>query len=415
MRILVITQYFWPENFRINDLCQELVRRGHAVTVLTGKPNYPSGELFSEYKNNPAGYNEYMGCKIIRVPITMRGQGSGLKLAINYISYVISGSILGYLKLRKQNFDVAFVYEPSPVTVCLPAIFFKRLKDIPIILWVQDLWPETLEAVGIIKSSNLLKMIGYLVKFIYNRCDLILGQSKAFHDGIAHYCDDKNKIRYLPNWSEAFVLSNAYIEPVEVIKKDNATFKILFAGNIGEAQDFSSILNAIKIIKNKGIHIKLFVVGEGRALAQIKQEISESDLQESVLLFGRYPLESMPNFFASVDALLVSLKVSPVFSMTIPSKIQSYMAAGKPILTMLTGEGSRIVDEAQCGVTAASGDYNQLANNMITMSNFSPEKLEELGKNAKAYAHKEFERDALIAQLESWFEEVAELSKEKKK
>ncbi|MBE0471046.1 MAG: glycosyltransferase family 4 protein [Methyloprofundus sp.] len=413
MRILVVTQYFWPENFRINDLCQELVRRGHEVTVLTGKPNYPSGTLFPEFKGSPEKFSEYKGSDVIRVPTTMRGQGSGRKLVVNYISYVLSASIIGFFKLRKKKFDVTFVYEPSPVTVCLPAIFYKKLKGTPVVFWVQDLWPETLEAVGVVKSPKLLKLVGHMVKFIYNRCDLVLGQSKAFYDGIARYCNDKKKIGYLPNWSEEFVLSHAKIDAVELIKNDHSKFKILFAGNIGEAQDFPSIIKAMKILKERGLDAKLFVVGDGRAFSQIKQEISELGLEYSIVLFGRYPLESMPNFFEAVDALLVSLKDSPVFSMTIPSKIQSYMKAGKPILTMLSGEGSRVVDEAHCGLIADSGDYSQLANNMFTMATFSHEKLETLGKNAKAYAGKEFDRDTLISQLESWFEEVAELSKEK--
>ena len=408
MRILIVTQYFWPENFRINDLVEELVKRGYEVTVLTGKPNYPSGELFSEYKANPNDFNEYKGCRVVRVPVTLRGQGSGRKLVTNYISYVLSTSTIGFFKLRKQKFDVTFVYEPSPVTVCLPAIFYKKLKGTPVVFWVLDLWPETLEAIGVVKSPRILSWVGKLVRFIYNRCDLVLGQSKAFYQGISQYCGDKSKIRYFPSWSESVFLESSTSDVKALMK--GGSFKVLFAGNVGEAHDFSSILAAAEIIQKQNCHIQLVVVGDGRAFDGVKQQVKEKDLTDVVILLGRFPLEDMPAFYSAVDALLVTLKESKAFSMTIPGKVQSYMAAGKPILTMLSGEGSRVVEEAQCGLTANSGDYHQLASNMIEMSVFSEEKLVEFGVNSKAYATKEFDRDRLISQLELWFKEVSENS-----
>lgn len=416
MHILIVTQYFWPENFRINDLAEELVKRGHQVTVLTGKPNYPAGELFPEFKASPQNFKEYKGCKIVRVPITMRGQGSGLKLVTNYLSYVLSASVLGFFKLRKENFDVIFVYEPSPVTVCLPAIFFKKLKGIPVVFWVLDLWPETLEAIGVVKSPRILSWVGKLVSFIYNRCDLVLGQSKAFYNGIAQYCDDKSKIQYFPSWSEdVFALSESESESESIVHVDELDctdcFKIIFAGNVGAAQDFPSILSAAKIIKEQGTNIKIFILGDGRAFEFVKSAVIEKEVSDVVVLLGRYPLEAMPSFYATADALLVTLKESKAFSMTIPGKVQTYMEAGKPILTMLSGEGSRIVEEAGCGLIANSGDFQQLANNMTEMANCSQKQLAEFGTNAKVYAQKEFDRDRLIDQLESWFKELAEKSK----
>jgi glycosyltransferase involved in cell wall biosynthesis len=406
MRILIVSQYFWPENFRINDLVDELVNRGHDVTILTGKPNYPSGELFAEFQESPEKFSEYRGCRVVRVPITMRGQGSGRKLVTNYLSYVLSASFIGYWRLRKEEFDVSFVYEPSPITVCLPAIFFKKMKGVPVVFWVLDLWPETLEAVGVVKSPKILGWVGKLVKFIYNRCDLVLGQSQAFHAGIAKYCDDETKIKYFPSWSEA-VFSSNNISSVKELERHEGAFKILFAGNIGEAQDFPSILNAIEIIKAKKINVKFFIVGDGRAFEWVQSEIVNRGLEKYLYLLGRYPLESMPDFYASADALLVSLKANPVFAMTIPGKVQSYMAAGKPVLTMLSGEGSRVVEEANCGYVAKSGDVEVLAKNIMHMTTLSQNDLAVLGENAKRYADKEFDRDKLITQLEDWFLELS--------
>lgn len=378
------------------------------MTVLTGKPNYPSGTLFPEYQRAPKAFNDYQGSRVVRVPIVMRGQGNGLKLILNYISYALSASALGIWQLRKERFDVIFVFQLSPVTIALPAILYRFLFKKPIIMWVQDLWPETLEAIGVVKSPSVLSAVGKLVSFIYNRCDLVLGQSKAFYEGIARYCSDREKIRYFPNWAESVFLDKLD-QHIESMQNYNG-FKVLFAGNVGEAQDFPAIIETAKQLKTMQVNAKFFVVGDGRHFAWVEQEIKSQDLEDYVILLGRYPLEAMPSFYACSDALLATLKESPAFSMTVPSKIQSYMAAGKPILTMLTGEGSRVVSEAVCGLVADSGDANTLAVNIQKMSSMSHEQLISLGVNARHYAAREFDRDRLISQLESWFVEVVDVT-----
>ncbi len=406
MRVLVVSQYFWPENFRINDLCSELVKRGHKVTVLTGKPNYPDGVAYPEFIENPLKYSRFEGAKIIRVPMVARGQGSSLKLFFNYISFAFSASLWGWIKLRKIDFDVTFVFEPSPITVGLPAIWLRKTRKIPVIFWVLDLWPETLEAVGVIKSRFLLCLVGKLVSFIYRRCDLILGQSKSFLDGIALYCDKTEKIKYFPNWPEGIFSINT-IQRVEAIAKFDGTFKVLFAGNIGEAQDFPSILAAAAVLKNSNASIKIFIVGDGRMMLWVKQQIEERGLQDFVCLMGLHPLEMMPSFYASADALLVSLKESRVFSMTVPGKVQSYMMAEKPILAMLDGEGALAINEANAGYTCCAEDHEALAKNILAMSKLSKDELQKFGVNAKSYAQREFDRSRLISQLEQWFSGVA--------
>jgi len=409
MRILVVTQYFWPENFRINDLCAELVLRGHDVTILTGKPNYPDGVVFGAYKNKPSEFCQYQGCEVIRVPMIARGENA-IHLILNYLSFALTASLNGAFKLRKRKYDIIFVYEPSPITVGLPAIYLKILKKAPVVFWVLDLWPETLEAVGVVKSPKVLMIIGKLVSFIYNRCDLILGQSKSFINSIENYCDDKEKIRYFPSWAEDLFLSESVPTINDVaIFEDN--FKVLFAGNIGESQDFPAIVKAVEILKTKKSNVKLFIVGDGRAFSWLKSQIKEKNLENYIYLLGRHPLEMMASFYASADALLVSLKENKVFAMTIPGKVQSYMAAGKPILSMVDGEGNRVIEEAKCGYTSKSGDYESLANSMMRMSRLAQENLEPLGINAKEYSLKEFDRDKLISQLEVWFLDIMENKK----
>jgi glycosyltransferase involved in cell wall biosynthesis len=408
MKILIVTQYFWPENFRINDLCLELIQRGHSVSVLTGKPNYPTGEVFPEFSDNPKKYDIYNGCQITRVPMIARGKSSQLKLIANYVSYVISASVVGGWTLRKEDFDVIFVYEPSPVTVCLPAIFIKKFRKIPIVLWVLDLWPETLEAVGVVKSPKLLRYIGKLVSFIYKHCDLILGQSKAFSEDIAFYAGTYDKVRYFPSWSENMFFQKDVVRD-KVLENNKDSFNLLFAGNIGDAQDFPAVLDAFEIIKLSAIRVKLFIVGDGRAFGWLKSEVKVRKLDNLVCLLGRHPLEKMPSFYQAADALLVSLKNSGVFSKTIPAKVQSYMAAGKPIVSMLSGEGARVIVEAKCGYTAESGDSSKLAENILAMAALSDERLSILGENAYNYASHNFNRDKLITQLEEYFHKVSKL------
>ena len=410
MQILIVTQYFWPESFRINDLCCELASRGHKVTVLTGKPNYPSGNLNEEFKHSPEKFDSYNGISIVRVPLFLRGQNSAIKLVLNYFSYALSASVFGAWKLRKKEFDIIFVFEPSPVTVGLPAVFLKFIKKNPLVFWVQDLWPDTLEYVGVVKSKVVLRAVGKLVSFIYNRSDLILGQSRSSLAEIKKYCSFSSKVNYFPNWSEDIFLNknSSYVEEITNFKD---YFKVLFAGNIGEAQDLILITKAVSLLKDQNIKVKLFIVGEGRSLIALKNEVNKRKLNKYIVFLGRHPLESMPSFYNSADALLVSLKNTPVFSVTIPSKIQSYMAARKPILTMLSGEGSKIVEEAGCGYIASSGDYKKLALNVINMSKLSSDELKEMGTKARRYSDIEFNRDKLISQLEGWFIELLNNSK----
>jgi colanic acid biosynthesis glycosyl transferase WcaI len=411
MRILVVTQYFWPESFRINDLVEELVNRGHDVIILTGKPNYPGGKVFLDFKKCPESFNDYKGAQIIRVPMFARGNGK-ISLLMNYFSYSLAASVLGLWKLRKKEFDVVFICQLSPIFLALPGVLYKKIYRTPIAMWVLDLWPDSLESVGVVKSKFILSTVGKFVRFIYKHCDLILGQSKAFYNGISKSCDDKNKIKYFPSWSEPVFLNSNGRTDNTLMETD--AFKVLFAGNVGEAQDFPAIISAAEEVKLQGKNIKIFVVGDGRAFESIRKEVSSRGLSDFVVLLGRFPLEKMPIFYDAADALLVSLRESQAFAMTIPGKVQSYMVAGKPILTMLSGEGSRVVDEAQCGLTAKSGDYKALAMNMIKLSEYPKELRYELGQNAKAYSKKEFNRDTLITQLEAWFEEISTVTKREK-
>ncbi len=383
---------------------QELVRRGHDVSVLTGYPNYPSGEIFKDFRDTPDAYSDFSGARVHRVPLAARGKGS-LRLVLNYLSFMLSASLLGPWRLRGQSFDVIFVFEPSPVTVGIPAIVLGKLKAAPVVFWALDLWPETLAAVGVVRSRYLLATIGRLVRFIYNRCELVLGQSKGFIGSIAKYCDDKKKIRYFPSWAEEVYTHEAGQLASEVPVQEGS-FNVLFAGNIGEAQDFPAVLDAAERLKDDPA-IRWLIVGDGRMTDWVTQEVIRRGLEKCVLLLGRFPFERMPSFYAHADVLLVSLKADPVFSLTIPGKIQSYLMSGIPLVGMLDGEGANVISEARAGSVCAAGDSIGLAQAVQELSVMPGNERLILGKNGRAYAKQEFDRDTLMDRLESWFDEVS--------
>lgn len=404
MRLLILSQYFWPENFRINDLVSELARRGHEITVLTGKPNYPDVRFFPEFLAHPEKFCTYEGTRIVRVPIVSRGSGK-LKLMLNYASFALSATLFGILLLRRERFDVMFVFEPSPVTVGLPAIAFRRLKRLPLAFWVLDQWPETLDAVGVVKSKTALRLIGTLVSLIYTRCDLILAQSKGLVTQIGKYCRNQGQIAYFPNWVESDYRTDVSLAAAEVPIR-NGSFNVLYAGNIGEAQDFPSILDAAEALADHS-NIRWLVVGDGRVAGWVKQEVIRRGLQEHVILLGRYSADRMLSFFQHADALLVTLKSDPIFSMTIPGKVQSYLAAGIPILAMLDGEGARVIQDANAGFVCPAGDSRALADAVVRMAGLTSTERQAMGERGRAYSRLEFDRDALFDKLEVWLLELS--------
>jgi len=411
VKILIVTQYFWPENFRINDLTQELVKRGHSVTVLTGIPNYPSGRVFDAYRQNPMSFGRYNGATVWRVPMLARGHGA-VRLFFNYLSFVIGACLCGPWRLRGQHADVIFVFEPSPVTVGLPAVMLGRIKHAPVVFWALDLWPETLVAMGVVRSPRVLGWVGYLVKFIYDRCTLVLGQSRGFLASIAKYCSDTQKIRYFPSWAEE-VFNEPDLVPAPEVPAQEDVFNVLFAGNIGEAQDLPAVLDAAESLRHNTA-IRWLIVGDGRKSDWLQEEVLRRGLQASMLLLGRFPVERMPSFYAHADALLVSLKKDPVFSMTIPGKVQSYLMAGIPIVGMLDGEGAKVISEANAGLVCAAGDSGGLAAAVLQMAAMGAVQRHQLGVNGRAFAKKEFGRSLLIDRLETLLLEAFLLYRQEK-
>jgi glycosyltransferase involved in cell wall biosynthesis len=403
LRILIVSQYFWPEDFRINDLAQGLVKIGHEVTVLTGKPNYPSGRFFDGYSFWGRSRDMFAGIKVIRVPLVPRGHGGAARLAVNYVSFALFAGLFGPL-LCRGSFDVIFVYEPSPVTVGLPGLIMKAVKKAPLIFWVQDLWPESLSATGAVKSKWILNRIASLVSFIYQGCDRVLVQSRAFVDRVRALGAPSGRVLYYPNSAEE-LYRPVLRGPVPGSRALPDGFRVMFAGNIGAAQSFETILAAAETLRDHH-EIHWLILGDGRQLSWVQEEVARRGLLHCVHLLGRYPVESMPDWFAQADVLLVTLKKDPIFALTIPSKLQSYMACGRPILAALEGEGARVVEEARAGIVVAAEDASAMAKAVLQLSLMPPLEREAMGQNGRRYFLQEFDRDTLLVRLDSWMRDL---------
>ena len=401
MKILILTQYFWPENFRINELSEELVKLGHEITVLTGYPNYPEGEISKDFLNNKKKFNEYKGTKIIRVPILARGKGR-FKLTLNYLSFLFNSILIGYFKLYKKDFDLIFTFQVSPITIGITSAFFSSIKNCPSVFWVLDLWPDTLVALNIIKKKWQIKFFKFFVNWIYSRCDIILAQSKNLLYEIRKYPSVRRNAFYFPSWGEHNLFKKDIKPAKEVLETDK--FTILFAGNIGKAQDFPNILKSVIELKNKKVdNFRILIIGEGSEKDWLIKQIKEYELQDYFEIHKGDAFEKMPSYFLHADALLVSLLNKEVFNKTIPGKVQFYLSSGIPIIGMLGGEGAEVIRKSNSGFLCESGEYIKLSKIIKKITLMNKKDLKKLGQNGIDFSKKEFLKSKLIKKLEKIF------------
>lgn len=398
MNILIVTQYFWPEVFIINDLARKLKEHGHVVTVVTGKPNYPEGDIFPGYSAGGT-LREYFAdmVEVVRVPLWPRGRGGARNLVLNYVSFVLSGIALMPWLLRERKFDAILVFAPSPITQVIPAILLKWLKRSHLAVWVQDLWPESLSATGFVRDTRLLRVVGWMVRGIYAFCDTLLLQSRAFLDPVARYAS-RGKLVYYPN-SIALHADEATSVDVSpnLLDELERNFSVVFAGNIGAAQAIETVVDAANRLKHeKGIRIVL--VGSGSRLEWVRERKGAMGL-DNLILAGRFPMEAMPQIFERASALLVSLKDEEIFSYTIPSKVQAYLAAGKPIIASLRGEGARVVTEAGAGQACEPENAEALVSSILAIKAMSPAEREGVGAAGRRYFNEHFDMDRQVDRL----------------
>lgn len=401
MKVLIVGQYFWPETFRINEVAQSLKTLGCEVTVLTGQPNYPSGVVGEGYKAASVRTQCHEGLTICRVPLVPRGNGSALRLILNYLSFVLSACAFGPWLLRKQRFDIIFVYAMSPIVQVIPASWFAFLKDAKLVAWVQDLWPESLSATGFIHNKKLLKLVGVVVRWIYRRCDLLLVQSIAFIPPVMAMAG-KTPVKYHPNPGESAPNQVQSHSPPALALLPG--FNVVFAGNLGTVQALGTVLNAAELLlPHSGV--RMVLVGSGSRSAWLQKEVTLRGLT-NVQLPGRYAAEDMPGILAQASVLLVSLMRDPIMSLTVPSKVQAYLAAGKPIIASLDGEGARVVEESGAGMSCVAEDAAALAAAILTLKTLPLDQLQQMGVSGQAYYKQHFDPAMLATKLIQHFSKL---------
>ncbi|WP_201745406.1 glycosyltransferase family 4 protein [Alteribacter lacisalsi] len=406
--ILVISQYFYPEQFRINDMCEEWVERGYKVTVVTGIPNYPHGKFFKGYNFFKRRKENYKGMEIIRLPIIPRGNNS-LFLAMNYLSFVISGYL--WKLFTRVKADHVFIFEVSPMTQALPGVWYAKKRNIPCYLYVQDLWPENVEIVTGITNRKIIGPIEKMVNYIYRNCDRIFATSKSFVRSIQQRGVPDHKIEFWPQYAEDFY-EKLESTSISEIPDDNA-FNVIFAGNIGNAQGLDILPKTAEILKQKKRNIRFNVVGDGRYKNELISEVEKRNVREMFNFIPRQPATRIPEFMAASDAAFLCLTNNRLFEMTIPAKLQSYMACGAPIIASADGEVKRIINESESGFCSEAGNAESLAENLLRIAELNDADLNQLGHNAKRYYDSNFNKEKLLDHMDQKFNEELKLGGEK--
>lgn len=400
MKILFVCQYFYPEVFRGNDIAFHWAEEGHEVHVVCGVPNYPKGKFFEGYGLFKKRHEVVNGVKVTRLPIVPRGNNK-IMLMLNYFSYLVVAWVWMLFHAIGHRYDRVFVQQLSPVMMSAPGVLYKKLRGVPLYTWVLDLWPESLTAAGGINNKYVLGFFRYFVKSEYKHSDKILISSRSFERSILEYGDYVSKIVYYPQWadgSDSSELSVENLKSVEGVKIPDG-FKLMFAGAVGEAHGFECTMQAALLTKDHK-DIKWIIVGDGRRLDWVRGFVKEHGLEETVFTLGRFPSETMPWFFKQADVMLVTLNDDPLFELYAPAKISSYMAAGKPIVAVLNGEGAEVIREAECGWSLPAGDAEGFAKLAVELSQKEAVELAVKGENAAKYYNEHFVKEKCLRKLD---------------
>ena len=379
-RILIYTNHFYPEQFKINEIVKWLSKEDCHIRVITGLPNYPLGKIFK-------GYSDIFEDNVIinRLLLIARGNGSNLLLIINYLSYFISCFFFTiYIALFKKKYDVIFVHHTSPILIAIHPIIYSIFHKSKKILWDLDIWPESLKAVNAIKSKFIIRIIEWFVILIYSKYNLILVGSKSLKETVSRRFN--GEIRYFPNWADKVIELNKVDKNLK-FKISKNKFNIMYTGNIGRAQNFEDLIKIIELVEN---NVHWVFVGDGRFKQEFKNLLKQKKLTHKTTFIGNIDIDKIPSIATYANSLFLSLKDNEIFSKTVPAKLQTYMSLGKPIIALLKGEGATIIKDARCGIVEENNNYVELAKNI----NIFTKKLEieyfELGKNGKIYYDNHF-------------------------
>lgn len=407
MKILFLSQYFHPEQFLNNTIARALARAGHAVSALTGVPNYPSGRMFEGFSNRKRTREIWHGVSITRVLTIPRGR-SRFQLLLNYLLYPAAAAWRILRLGRDRCGDVSFVSMPSPLLQAIAGIAAKRLWGVPTVYWVQDIWPESAIVTLKIRNRAVVAALEALCGWIYRQADLVLVQSDGFHPAIARFGVPAERIKTLSNCApETFDSPHTGEVPDhirELVPKGRTI--LMFAGNIGDSQDFETIIAAAEKLHPDN-NLLLVIVGSGRAEGRARSMVAERSLEKRVLFMGRYPESDMPGFFACADGLLVSLRDEPIFALTIPSKVQAYLASGRPVLASLAGEGAAVIERAGAGLVVSPSDPAALAAAMARFTQLTRAERARMGESGRAYYGAHFSLEAVTARLQEFLLQAA--------
>ncbi len=388
MKILVVCQYYYPEPFRITDICETLAQKGHEVTVLTGLPNYPEGYVLEDYRFGKKRNELINGVRVIRSFEIGRGSGH-VKLLLNYFSFSISASLNALF--MKQKFDVILVNQLSPVMMGIPAMVYKKRHASKILFYCLDLWPDSLAAGGIKEGSIVYRLFLKISKWIYRSADTILVTSSMFKDYFQSTLGmDTDNVKHLPQYAE-----DLFTNSVNVPKSDKSNF--VFAGNIGDLQSVETIIRAASELREHA-DITFHIVGDGSKSDECKQLAHNLKLS-NVVFYGRRPVNEMPHFYGMADAMLITLKDNKAISYTLPGKVQSYMAAKKPIIGAINGETRRVIEGSGCGLCCPAENFKELANSILQFCN--SDKKDEMARNAYSFYVNNYSKERFISVLEN--------------
>ncbi|MHC1734656.1 MAG: glycosyltransferase family 4 protein [Erysipelotrichaceae bacterium] len=399
--ILVVSQYYEPEQFRINDLCRQWVQRGYEVTVVTGIPNYPQGSFYPGYGLFKRRREKIDGVMIHRLPILARGR-SKISLALNYLSFVISGFF--FSNFTRIDADSVYIFEVSPMTQALVGVWYARRRRIPCSIYVTDLWPENVQYVLNLRNHWVLQEIGKMVDYVYKHCDQIFTSSRSFVEAIQSRGVALKKLEYWPQYAESY--NKPYMR--DASKTPNmpidGKLNLVFAGNIGVAQGLDLLIDVAKELRDDGVRVRFNLVGDGRYKNTLRKNIIDNGLDDIFNFIDRQPADLIPQFLANADAALILLSKNPVFAMTLPSKLQSCLACGVPILACADGEVRQVIQEAKAGLCSEAGNASAFGKAIKEFSLMDEIDRFQMGKNALDYSEKHFSQETLLKRMDQWFQ-----------
>ncbi len=393
MKIIILSQWYPPENeTRIHLLAKSLVSKGHHVVAITGFPNYPSGRIFPGYKLRWRQREILDGVKVLRVPLFPSHDNSIINRFFNYLTFALSASTIGAISCGDA--DAMWVYHP-PLSIALPALIISKLRHIPFIYEVQDLWPETLKATGILRSKLMLNWIDRVATFIYRRAEAITVISKGFRKNLISKGLPGNKIHVIPNWADESIYRPV---PREADLADEHglknRFNVVYGGNIGSAQILRNVICAAELLYDIP-EIQIVIIGDGVERSMLEKEARDRKLS-NVRFIPPQPAQRMPSFFSIADALLVHLRNEPLFAITIPGKTTAYMACGKPIICCVAGDAAEMILQAGAGLIVPPEDPEALANSIRKLYRMSREEREAFGRAGREAFQKYYSREVLF-------------------